>query len=88
MRKRKLPTGIQTFRLIREEGCYYVDKTPFAHRLVTEGSLYFLSRPRRFGKRLFVDTLRSCSRATSRCSKVIGHIQRHEGVRLQVQTVR
>ena len=58
MRKRKLPTGIQTFRLIREEGCYYVDKTPFAHRLVTEGSRYFLSRPRRFGKSLFVDTLK------------------------------
>ena len=58
MRKRKLPTGIQTFRLIREEDCYYVDKTPFAHRLVTGGSRYFLSRPRRFGKSLFVDTLK------------------------------
>ena len=44
--------------MIREEGCYYIDKTPFAHRLVTEGSRYFLSRPRRFGKSLFVDTLK------------------------------
>ena len=58
MRKRKLPTGIQTFRELREEGCYYVDKTAFAHRLVAEGKHYFLSRPRRFGKSLFVDTLK------------------------------
>ena len=58
MRKRKLPIGIQTFREIREEGCYYVDKTAYAHRLVEGGKHYFLSRPRRFGKSLFVDTLK------------------------------
>ena len=58
MRKRKLPAGIQTFREIREEDCYYVDKTAFALRLVDEGKHYFLSRPRRFGKSLFVDTLK------------------------------
>ena len=58
MTKRKLPIGIQTFRKIREEGCYYVDKTAFAERLIGEGSHYFLSRPRRFGKSLFVDTLK------------------------------
>ena len=58
MRKRKLPTGIQTFRKVREEGCYYVDKTAYIHRLVSEGMHYFLSRPRRFGKSLFVDTLK------------------------------
>ena len=56
--KRKLPIGIQTFREIREEGHYYVDKTPFAARLVAQGKHYFLSRPRRFGKSLFVDTLK------------------------------
>ena len=56
--RRKLPIGIQTFREIREEGCYYVDKTAFAKRLVDEGKHYFLSRPRRFGKSLFVDTLK------------------------------
>ena len=56
--KRKLPIGIQTFRRIREEGCYYVDKTPWIWRLVDEGSRYFLSRPRRFGKSLLVDTLK------------------------------
>ncbi len=53
----KLPIGIQTFRTIREGGYYYVDKTPFAGRLVNEGTHYFLSRPRRFGKSLFLDTL-------------------------------
>ena len=58
MRKRKLPIGIQTFREIREEGCYYVDKTAYAHQLVAGGKHYFLSRPRRFGKSLFVDTLK------------------------------
>ncbi len=56
--RRKLPIGIQTFRKIREEGCYYVDKTAYAARLVEEGAHYFLSRPRRFGKSLFVDTLK------------------------------
>ena len=55
---RKLPIGIQTFRTIREEGCYYVDKTPWIRRLVEGGTHYFLSRPRRFGKSLFVDTLK------------------------------
>lgn len=58
MRKRKLPTGIQTFRKVREEDCCYVDKTAYIHRLVAEGTHYFLSRPRRFGKSLFLDTLK------------------------------
>ena len=64
MTKRKLPIGIQTFRTIREEGHYYVDKTTYARRLVDEGTHYFLSRPRRFGKSLFVDTLPANSRRT------------------------
>jgi len=57
MPKRSLPIGIQTFRKIREGNFYYVDKTGFALRLIDEGSHYFLSRPRRFGKSLFLDTL-------------------------------
>ena len=57
MNQRKLPIGIQTFREIREEGYYYVDKTAYMHRLANEGKHYFLSRPRRFGKSLFLDTL-------------------------------
>jgi hypothetical protein len=55
--KRDLPIGIQTFRKIREGDFYYVDKTGLALRLIAEGSQYFLSRPRRFGKSLFLDTL-------------------------------
>ena len=55
--RKKLPIGIQTFREIREGGYYYVDKTGFALRLDAEGKYYFLSRPRRFGKSLFLDTL-------------------------------
>ncbi len=58
MNRRKLPTGIQTFREIREDDCYYVDKTDYALRLADEGKHYFLSRPRRFGKSLFLDTLK------------------------------
>ena len=59
MGKRKLPIGIQTFRQIREEGYYYVDKTAYARRIEDDaGKHYFLSRPRRFGKSLFVDTLK------------------------------
>ncbi len=54
----KLPIGIQSFVNIRTEGYYYVDKTPFVHQLVETGKYYFLSRPRRFGKSLFLDTLR------------------------------
>ena len=58
MNKRRLPIGIQTFRKIREEDCYYVDKTTYIRRLLDEGTHYFLSRPRRFGKSLFLDTLK------------------------------
>ncbi len=58
MQRRQLPIGIQTFRTIREEDCYYVDKTPLIHELVNGGRHYFLSRPRRFGKSLLIDTLR------------------------------
>jgi hypothetical protein len=57
MSRKKLPIGIQTFREIREDNCYYVDKTAFALRMAREGKAYFLSRPRRFGKSLFLDTL-------------------------------
>jgi len=56
--RRKLPIGIQTFSKLREEGCYYVDKTALALHLIDSGSYYFLSRPRRFGKSLFLDTLK------------------------------
>ncbi|MCC5842186.1 MAG: AAA family ATPase, partial [Opitutales bacterium] len=56
--RKKLPIGIQNLREIREGGHYYVDKSGYAVRLATEGKYYFLSRPRRFGKSLFLDTLK------------------------------
>ena len=56
--RRRLPIGIQTFRKLREGDCYYVDKTAYIQRLLDEGTHYFLSRPRRFGKSLFLDTLK------------------------------
>ncbi|WP_040399392.1 AAA family ATPase, partial [Aquaspirillum serpens] len=55
--RKKLPIGIQTFAKIREDNHYYIDKTPMAYQLAMQGSHYFLSRPRRFGKSLFLDTL-------------------------------
>ncbi len=57
--KRRLPIGIQTFREVREKCGYYVDKTGLALQLIENGKYYFLSRPRRFGKSLFVSTLRA-----------------------------
>ena len=58
MRRRRLPIGVQTFREIRTADAYYVDKTPWIERLTREGKHYFLSRPRRFGKSLLVDTIK------------------------------
>jgi len=56
---KKLPIGISTFKDIIEEGYLYVDKTLFVKKLADKGRYYFLSRPRRFGKSLFLDTLKS-----------------------------
>jgi hypothetical protein len=57
MYTRKLPIGIQTFREIRGDGCDYMDKTGFIRTLIARGKYYFLSRPRRFGKSLPLDTI-------------------------------
>ena len=54
---RKLPIGIQSFKVLRNDRYLYVDKTEYLARLVTGGRVYFLSRPRRFGKSLFLSTL-------------------------------
>ncbi len=53
----KYPIGIQDFEDLRRNGYKYVDKTNFAYKLADEGKYYFLSRPRRFGKSLFLSTL-------------------------------
>ena len=54
----KYPIGIQSFDQIIEGGFVYVDKTDMIYKLVTEGKIYFLGRPRRFGKSLLVSTLK------------------------------
>ncbi len=53
----KYPIGIQSFEKIRNDGYVYVDKTRHIYRLATEGSYYFLGRPRRFGKSLLISTM-------------------------------
>ncbi len=58
MQKRKLPIGIQSLSEIIHGGYYYVDKTPYIAQLVDQGKYYFLSRPRRFGKSLLLDTIK------------------------------
>ena len=52
----KLPIGIQTFEELRKDGYVYVDKTEYLVNLMTTGKIYFLARPRRFGKSLTVLT--------------------------------
>ena len=54
----KYPIGIQSFSHLREDGYVYVDKTALIYQLVKNGKIYFLSRPRRFGKSLLVSTLK------------------------------
>jgi len=54
---RKYPIGLQSFREIREGGFIYIDKTEKIYQMVDLGKYYFLSRPRRFGKSLLLDTL-------------------------------
>ena len=54
---RKLPIGIQSFEKLRRDGYLYIDKTPFIWHLTQSSNPYFLSRPRRFGKSLFLSTL-------------------------------
>lgn len=57
---RILPVGIQSFEKIRKEGLLYVDKTEIIWNLVNSNKTYnYLSRPRRFGKSLLVDTLQA-----------------------------
>jgi hypothetical protein len=56
---RKLPIGIQDFEDLRTNGYLYVDKTAYLYQLVNFGKPYFLGRPRRFGKSLFLSTLKA-----------------------------
>ena len=56
---RKMPIGIQSFEKMRNDKYLYVDKTKYVYNLVCTSSPYFLSRPRRFGKSLFLSTLKA-----------------------------
>ncbi len=57
--ERKLPIDTQTFEILRTDDYKYVDKTGYIQKLLDKGRIFFLSRPRRFGKSLFVSTLES-----------------------------
>jgi hypothetical protein len=57
--QRRLPIGVQSFVSLREGGFVYVDKTRYIYELVNSSKQYFLSRPRRFGKSLFLSTLKA-----------------------------
>ena len=66
---KKLPIGIQTFAKIREANYLYVDKTGHIADMVENGTYYFLSRPRRFGKSLLVSTLQALFERHEKFSK-------------------
>lgn len=56
---KQCPVGIQTFSDVIENGYLYIDKTEYVYKMAYSGKYFFLSRPRRFGKSLFMSTLRS-----------------------------
>ncbi|MEL3905407.1 MAG: AAA family ATPase, partial [Treponema sp.] len=58
-RTRKIPIGVQSFEVLRNDNFIYVDKTEFIWKLAIESRVHFLSRPRRFGKSLFLSTLKA-----------------------------
>ena len=57
--RRRLPIGVQSFVKLREGGFVYIDKTRYIYELTRKSTQYFLSRPRRFGKSLFLSTLKA-----------------------------
>ena len=88
MIRKKLPIGIQTFAKIREgDEHYYVDKTPMALRLIEQGTHFFLSRPRRFGKSLFLDTLKELFEGNEALFKGL-HAEKHWDWSIQYPVLR
>ncbi len=67
--KRRLPIGEQDFEDVRKSGFIYVDKTQYVAELVSASKYYFLSRPRRFGKSLFLSTLQAYFEGKKECFK-------------------
>jgi hypothetical protein len=75
---KKLPIGVQTFRDIIEDNCIYIDKTKEAYELINRYKYTFLSRPRRFGKSLFLDTLREIFRGNKELFKGLYIYDKHD----------
>jgi len=75
---KKLPLGVQTFKKIRTEDYIYIDKTKEAFNLINNYSYAFLSRPRRFGKSLFLDTLREIFRGNKELFKGLYIYDKHD----------
>ena len=63
------PIGIQNFEKLRKNGYLYIDKTAQVYQLAKTGSYYFLSRPRRFGKRLLISTSKLTFKESVNCLK-------------------
>ena len=57
--RKRIPYGMMNFAVIRRDDCYYVDKTRFIPIIEDADKFFFFIRPRRFGKSLFGDMLRS-----------------------------
>ena len=66
---KELPIGIQSISEIVNRNCVYADKTDFAQQLMKEGKYYFMSRPRRFGKSLFLNTLQEIFKGNKKLFK-------------------
>ncbi len=86
MDRMKLPIGIQDFEKIRKDNYVYVDKTRLVHNLISSGSYYFLSRPRRFGKSLLLSTIKSFFEGKRELFKGL-YIDSAEGVEWQERPV-
>ena len=74
----KYPIGIQSFDRLREDGYVYVDKTALVYDLASNGTVYFLSRPRRFGKSLLISTMEAYFRGKRELFKglAIEHLEK------------
>ena len=70
---KKLPLGIQNFRKIIEGDYVYADKTKYVYDLINDASYYFLSRPRRFGKSLLLDTIAEAFKGNKELFKGCGY---------------
>ena len=80
----KYPIGLQNFQKLRESGFLYVDKTAFVYQLAQSGKYYFLSRPRRFGKSLFLSTLEAYYQGKKELFKGLALEQRFNGFQLGI----